>query len=131
MEKKKDYLLVYLTLALVVGFFGWMQLKPQDVVYYGSIHSLEVVGDNYHFQFVAADSPYPERDHSFAGIKSGLVAEQGVDLQIRTAPDGTKQQRLDLVAMFQNLKPGDEIAFVYRDKAETILKTIIFTTPNK
>lgn len=131
MEKKKDYLLVYVTIIFVVAAFGWMLLKPAPTIYYGAISQLEEVGDEYHFTFEPAQSPYPDSDLPLTGTKTGIVGANGVELQIRSAPDGTKQQHVNLTAMFEALQVGDEVAFIYDDKAETILKTIIFTDGNQ
>lgn len=131
MEKKKDYLLVYLVVIFVVGVFGWMWLKPQPVVYYGEIVSIDRESENIEISLIPADSPYPERDIQLSGPKTVVVGPKGIQLQIREAPDGTRLNYVDLEAMFNELSPGDGIGFTFRDKAESILLSILFTTPTK
>lgn len=131
MEKKKDYLLLYVTLIGVVAVFGWMFLRPQPVVYFGEIASIIEDDAGTRFTFVPAQSPYPERDVALTEAKTGLVGEKGIQLQIRSAPDGTKLSQINLEEMFRKLRVGDQIAFFYQDADETVLKAIIFTTPNQ
>lgn len=129
MEKKKDYLLVILVIIGVIVIFGWMFLRPKPVVYYGEVLSIDRSGETIHLVLGPADSPYPERDVALSGPKEATVGPKGIELQIREAPDGTRLEYVDLKAMFLDLQAGDKIAFSYRDKDETILKMVMFTTP--
>lgn len=129
MEKKKDYLLIYIVIIAVVAIFGWMWLKPQPVVYYGEIIAIDHQEEGIHFTLGPAVSPFPDYDVSLTANKSGMVGPKGLQLNVRAAPDGTRMQYVDLQAMFEALQPGDEIGFRYRDKQETMLHTIIFITP--
>lgn len=129
MEKKKDYLLIYLVIIGVVAVFGWILLRPTPVVYYGEVRSIDRTEESIRLVFGPADSPYPERDVAINRPKEGLVGPKGIELQIRQAPDGTRLPYVDLEAMFHDLAPGDGVGFSYRDKTETELKLILFTTP--
>lgn len=129
MEKKKDFLLIYVVVLLVAAIFGWMWLKPKPVVYYGEITAIDRQAEEITLSFIPAESPYPEYDRPLSGPISATIGPKGLQLQIRENPDGSRLKYVDLEAMFNDLKPGDEIGFSFRDREKSILSTIIFTTP--
>lgn len=131
MEKKKDFLLIYVVIVLVAAIFGWMWLKPKPVVYYGAISAIERQADVIRLSFVPAQSPFPDYDRPLSGPVSAIIGPQGIQLQIRENPDGSRLKYVDLAAMFDDLAPGDEIGFSFRDREETILSSIVFTTPSQ
>lgn len=131
MPKKRNYLLIYGVFLIGVVALAYIGLRPQPMVYYAEVLAMEKTEERVELMLGPAVSPYPERDINLSEPRQATVETTGLELQIRRAPDGNELADVDLVAMFHELAPGDQIGVIFRDQAETVLKSILFTTPTK